>query len=236
MTQVLLITGTDTGVGKTVLTSALLAYWQTYRPQESCAIFKPIQSGQGDREWYERTFTLAQTPDEITPLQYEHPLAPPIAAALAGTSVDLGKVWQTYQHLQTRFDRIFIEGVGGLGTPLTPELTVADLARDWRLPLVLVVPVQLGAIGQTVANVALARQCNLDLQGLVLSCGQPRSAIEIEHLASPSLLESLTQVPVLGVLPFGPDLENPARLAQMATELMLERLSDRLLAKCPPIR
>ncbi|MGL5060149.1 MAG: ATP-dependent dethiobiotin synthetase BioD, partial [Microcoleus sp.] len=97
-------------------------------------------------------------------------------------------------------------------------------ARDWRLSGVLVVPVKLGAIGQAVANVALARQTNVNLRGIVLNCTQERSTQEIADLTPIDLIESLTQLPVFGILPH---LDNPNdlfKLAKAASELDLERL------------
>ena len=64
----LLITGTDTGAGKTVVTTALAAYWQKYYPQRSWGIMKPLQSGVGDRELYQKLFSLQQSVEEITPV------------------------------------------------------------------------------------------------------------------------------------------------------------------------
>lgn len=219
----LLITGTDTEVGKTVLTSALVAYWQTYSSRR-LGVMKPIQAGVGDRELYTQLFSLNQTETEITPLYFESPLAPPIAAAKEGRRVDLAPVWQTLQSLSATRDFVLIEALGGLGSPVTEEFTVADLAAEWRLPTVLVVPVKLGAIAQTVANVALARQSRVSLKGIVLNCLQMRSPQEIADLAPIELIQSLTHLPVLGCLPY---LENPtdiAKLTQVAAALDLERL------------
>ncbi|HBB33281.1 MAG TPA: ATP-dependent dethiobiotin synthetase BioD, partial [Cyanobacteria bacterium UBA9273] len=116
------------------------------------------------------------------------------------------------------------EGLGGLGSPVTRELTVADLARDWHLPAVLVVPVQLGAIAQAVANVALARQSGVQLQGIVLNCTQPRSDSEIADWTPIDLIQSLTNVPILGVLPYLADPTDLSKLAGVASDLDIERL------------
>ncbi len=222
MLNTLLITGTDTDTGKTVLTTALAAYLRKYYPQRSWGIMKPIQSGVGDREWYQKLFSLEQSPEEITPLYFQAPLAPPLAAAKENRQVDLAVVWQTFSYLQKRRDFLLIEALGGLGSPVTAELTVADLAGEWRLPTVLVVPVRLGAITQAVANVALARQSRVNLKGIVLNCVQPRSNAEIADWTPPDLIQSLTNTPVLGCLPY---LDNPAdldKLAQVASALDLE--------------
>ncbi|BDA71932.1 dethiobiotin synthase [Rivularia sp. IAM M-261] len=224
----LLITATDTEAGKTVLTTALAAYWQKYRASHSFGILKPIQSGEGDRETYQKLFSLQQSPSEITPLYFQAPLAPPIAAAKENRNVDLGLVWQTLTKLQQNRDFVFVEALGGLGSPVTFELTVADLAAEWRLPTILVVPVKLGAISQAVANVALAKLSKVNLLGIVLNCSQPYSEAEIEDLAPADLIQSLTNIRVFGCLPY---FENPSDLEQLSasvSNLDLEHLWQRM--------
>lgn len=225
MLNTLLITGTDTEAGKTVLTTALAAYWQKYYPQRSWGIMKPIQSGIGDREWYQKLFTLEQSAEEITPLYFQAPLAPPIAAARENRQVDLAVVWQALSKLRSQRDFVLVEALGGLGSPVTEELTVADLAAEWRLPTVLVVPVRLGAIAQAVANVALARQSRINLKGIVLNCVQPRTDAEITDWTPSQLIQSLTNTPVLGCLPYLDDLNDLDKLAQVASDLDWETLT-----------
>jgi dethiobiotin synthetase len=225
MLNTLLITGTDTEAGKTVLTTALAAYWQKYYPQRSWGIMKPIQSGIGDREWYQKLFTLEQSSEEITPLYFQAPLAPPIAAARENRQVDLAVVWQALSKLRSQRDFVLVEALGGLGSPVTEELTVADLAAEWRLPTVLVVPVRLGAIAQAVANVALARQSRINLKGIVLNCVQPRTDAEIADWTPPQLIQSLTNTPVLGCLPYLDNLTDLDKLAQVASDLDWETLT-----------
>ncbi|MBD2509060.1 ATP-dependent dethiobiotin synthetase BioD [Nostoc muscorum FACHB-395] len=225
MLNTLLITGTDTEAGKTVLTTALAAYWQKYYPQRSWGIMKPIQSGIGDREWYQKLFALEQSSEEITPLYFEAPLAPPIAAARENRQVDLAIVWQALSKLRSQRDFVLVEALGGLGSPVTDELTVADLAGEWRLPTVLVVPVRLGAIAQAVANVALARQSRVNLKGIILNCIQPRTDAEIADWTPQQLIQSLTNTPVLGCLPYLDNLTDLDKLAQIASDLDWETLT-----------
>lgn len=222
--QTLLITGTDTEAGKTVLTTVLAAYCQKYYSQGSWGIMKLIQSGVGDREWYQNLFALEQSPEEITPLYFQAPLAPPIAAAKENREVDLGVVWRALSELRSRRDFVLIEALGGLGSPITEELTVADLAGEWHLPTILVVPVKLGSLGHAVANVALARQTRVDLKGIVLNCTQPMSDEDIADLTPKDLIQSLTNIPVLGCLPYIDNLRDLDKLAQIASNLDLEKL------------
>ena len=196
-----------------MITAALAAYWQKYYPQRSLGIMKPIQSGVGDRELYQSLFNLKQSAEEITPLYFQAPLAPPIAAAKENRQVDLAIAWRTLLSLQKQRDFVLVESLGGLGSPVTNELTVADLAGEWRLKTILVVPVRLGAIAQAVANVALARQHKINLRGIILNCTQPRTESEIADLTPPELIQSLTNIPVLGCVPY---LENPRDLEKLA--------------------
>jgi dethiobiotin synthetase len=113
-----------------------------------------------------------------------------------------------------------------LGSPVTDELTVADIAGLWRLDCVLVVPVKLGAMGQAIAQVALARQTKVTIKGLILSCGSPEAETRIDDWAESAMLEQFTGLPVLGMIPY---LNEAARtdlsqLAQVAAALNLGQL------------
>lgn len=220
----LLIASTDSDTGKTVLTSALAAYWQTHCAGRSLGIMKPVQSGIGDRELYMRLFALNQSLAEINPIHFDLPLAPPIAADKEGRRINLETAWQAFEALSQKKDWVLVEALGSLGSPVTYESTVADLAWDWQIPLVLVVPVKLGAIGQAVANIALARQARVHIKGIVLNCVVPCTKQDVKDWAPANLIQSLTQVPVLGLIPHLPDPTNLADLTKVASNLELEQL------------
>lgn len=220
--KTLLITGTDTDAGKTVFITALVAYWQAFYASQSLGLMKLLQTGVGDRELYARLFADNKAIEIIAPLCFSTPVAPPIAAAKEGKTIDLGIIWRALTELQQKHECVLIESLGGLGSPVTDELTVADLARDWRLPILLVVPVKLGAIGQTVANVALARQNNLEIKGIVLNCIQPESEANLDNWAAIELIQSLTKVPIVGTIPYLAESTNLEKLTQVAANLDLE--------------
>ncbi|HEY9645555.1 MAG TPA: dethiobiotin synthase [Chroococcidiopsis sp.] len=220
----LLIVGTEAGTGKTVLLSALAAYWQRYGGDRPLGIFKPIQCGGTDRDRYVQQFGLSQTVDEVNPCWFESSLVPPLAAEQAGRKIKLDKLWQSFESLSHQREFVLVEGCGGLGDPVSRETTMADLAWDWRLPTVLVVPVTPGAIAQAVANAALAEQANVHLKGIVLNCLSPDSESHAEDWAPTHLLQSLTHKPVLGCIPHLADPGDRDKLAQAASNLELERL------------
>jgi dethiobiotin synthetase len=225
--KALLITGTDTDTGKTILTISLVAYWQAFLKNKSLGLMKLLQTGIGDRELYDRLFAENHAIEIVTPLCFQTPVAPPIAAAKEGKEIDLKLVWQALTLLQQKHEFVLVEALGGLGSPVTEELTVADLARDWRLPILLVVPVKLGAIGQAVANIALARQNDLEVKGIVLNCTQPESEANLDNWAAIELIQSLTKVPVVGVIPYLAEPTNLEKLARVAANLDLEMFFNR---------
>lgn len=220
-----LITGTDTEVGKTVVTTALAAYWFKHYSSQTLGLIKPVQSGIGDFETYTQMFQLAQPVETIAPQRFQAPLAPPLAAAQEGKTIDLDVVWQALSFLLSDRKFVLVEGLGGLGSPITDEWTIADMAAAWRLPILLVVPIKLGAIAQTVANVALARQHQLSLKGIVLNCPQPLTIEEKQNWAPIDLIERMTQVPVLGTMPYLADGDRtPENLAAAIAPLPLEAI------------
>ena len=223
----LLIAGTDTDVGKTFVTASLVSYWQKYQSNLSLGLLKLMQTGQGDRELYQQLFGHLDSVEIVTPLSFDAPLAPPIAAELAGEDIDLAIVWNSFTSLEQKQDFVLIEALGGLGSPVTNELIVGNLAAEWRLPTVLVVPIKLGAIAQTVANVALARSLNINLRGIILSCTSSFDApAKPEQLAPINLIQSLTQTPILGVLPYIQDLREQDKLAATTQCLALSEIAS----------
>ncbi|MGG6296973.1 dethiobiotin synthase [Leptolyngbya sp. AN02str] len=220
----LLIAGTDAAVGKTVVATALAAYWQTYCAGRSLGIYKPIDTDGRDRDHYLRLFALNQSPQELSPVCTKTTGDQLPMGDRTTPTIPLDLLWQQFEALTQQRDWVLLEGLGGLGTPITHETILADLAWDWRVPTLLVVPVTTGTVGQAVAHVALARQCRLHLKGLILNCTQPCTLQQLEEWAPTALIQSLTGVPVLGTVPFLADPTNPNRLAQVASELMLERI------------
>jgi dethiobiotin synthetase len=231
----LLIAGTDTKVGKTVVMMALLAYWQRYCGARSLGVMKPVEcrrsddSTERDCEKLSQLFKLGQTLSEITPISLQGSTLPPLAS---GASIDLEGLWQHLQQLQHQKELVLLEAWGGLGAPLTFETTVADLAWDWQIPIVLVVPVQPGSVAQAVANVALAQQARVHLKGIILNSSQPCQRQDQDDWAPVDLIQSLTRKPVLGQLPFLEDLTDVNKLAQIAAEWQLERFLPQLEGAC----
>lgn len=208
--KTLFITGTDTDAGKTIVTTAWRAYYRFYYPDLSTGLMKLLQTGMvGDAEFYERFFD-----DVEIPLRYNAPLAPPVAAAMEHRSIDMDLIYDRLRALESNYDVFLVEALGGLGSPITDDLTIAHVADSWALDTILVVPVKLGAIAHTVANVALARQHNINLRGIIFNCVNPCTEEQKNHWTPPKMIESFTNIPILGYFPHVENLTDIDDLAK----------------------
>ncbi len=114
-------------------------------------------------------------------------------------------VLQAYQALRARHEVMIVEGIGGLLVPLTDRLTVADLARRMRLPLVIVARPGLGTLNHTLLTLAQARRAHLPVRGVLINHAQPPSRNPMARLAertNPHILRRLGSVPLLGEVAF----------------------------------
>lgn len=220
MTRGLFITGTDTGVGKTHVTAAILA--ELRRRGIKAAAFKPIACGRGgrrDAEIYHELMDREVPLDAINPIWLRHALAPSIAAKLERRPISLAKILTGYKLLTTRYSIVLVEGAGGLLVPIWRNVFVADLAKRLELPLVVVARLGLGTINHSLLTVRQARAMGLTVKGIVLNdtVGGKRGLAERTNLIE---VPATCGVPLLGVISHRP---TPARAE-------VRRLCDRLLA------
>ncbi len=173
----LLITGTDTNVGKTWVACQLLNQLRT--EGVNAGVYKPVCSGaEGDAEsglyWQDLKQLRAAVNDafeieRICPQRFCAPVAPNVAARLENRSVDDRLLRSGADDWRDCCDYLVIEGAGGLLCPLTDHTTVADLAADLQAPILIVAANRLGVINHTMLTVAVAQQRNLAIAGVVLN-------------------------------------------------------------------
>jgi len=203
----LFFTGTDTGVGKTVVSAAVarLLRGQGCRVRVS----KPVATGAklvNGRWLADDTIRLAEAAgtDEltaITPWVFAEPAAPPVAARLAGETLDLEQLIQAARRQGEDGTIVIVEGVGGLLCPLTERATVANLAEALGLPLVVVTRRSLGTLNHTLLTLEAARSRDLAVAGVVVSeTSPPESAAERANVEE---LARRIDVPLLAVVPHG---------------------------------
>ena len=167
----LFVTGTGTGVGKTIVSAALLAAMRA--ADESVRAYKPIVTGLADLpgEWPHDHEVLAlaagMAAAEVAPERFDPPVSPHLAAALAGYSIDPADLVAGARSASV--DIVVVEGVGGLRVPLTNDFSVRDLAVELGLPLVIASPPGLGTINHTLLTIEAARAVGLEVATVVLT-------------------------------------------------------------------
>lgn len=201
------ITGTDTGVGKTVITAALALSLKN--TGLSVGVMKPVQSGSSlpgltDIEFLRSVLGEKEPSSDDCIYNYEAPLSPHAAAALSGETIDPGRIKSAYGRLASSRDIVLVEGAGGLLVPITDDYLMADLARDLSLPLLVVARPGLGTVNHTALTVECARQRGLLVLGVVINAF-PHSPGPAE-LTNPSAIIKQTGAPLLGVYPEDPSL------------------------------
>ena len=220
------ITGTDTGIGKTLASCALLHALRGHGLR--VAGMKPVASGceMIDGQWKNADALALQAAGEpgiayadINPFALEHPLAPELAARDAGIEIDLPAILAAHARLAEQADALIIEGVGGWAAPLSASLMQADLVRALRLPVLLVVGLRLGCLNHALLSARAIAADGAHLAGWIASHVDPAMERVDDNLA---MLRERLPAPCWGVLPHAqhPD---PALLA---SRLRIPMLAD----------
>jgi dethiobiotin synthetase len=204
----LFVVGSDTEVGKTWVACRLIEALKGIYPQVGA--FKPVASGVdkiSQSDGYQLWSALGgHTPLEwVCPQSFLAPVAPGHAAALEGRAVDTAMIDQGYQRWRAAVDLLVVEGAGGLLSPLTEDLTNADLAQQWGLPLVVVIPNRLGAINQCLLTLEAASHRRLEVLAVILNTAQagPPHPATARHVASIEQLLLKQRRPIPPILEFG---------------------------------
>lgn len=211
------VTGTDTEIGKTLVSSALL--FALGQAGVRAAGMKPIAAGaeQRDGVWrnedVDRIHDAAplKLPRELTtPYLLRTPAAPHIAAAIDGVSIDPKMILDCYAQVRAQAEAVVVEGVGGFRVPLTDTYDTADLARDLGLPVILVVGLRLGCISQALLTAEAIASRGLALAGWVANTVDPAMG----HMAGNiEAIAARISAPLLGHVP---RLDQPSAAAAAA--------------------
>jgi dethiobiotin synthetase len=206
------ITGTDTGVGKTVIAGALIRVLQA-NGTDTCGM-KPIEtgcSGKGDALYPSDGMFLMNSAgveediEDIVPYRFETPAAPLVASEREGRDIDVDILIRAFNHLSSRYQAIVVEGAGGLLVPIRRDYFMLHLARDLGLPLIVVSRPAIGTINHTLLTVGYALKEGIEVSGIIMNFNSPRNGTVAEE-TNPSLLKSLCQVPLFGPFPYLEDL------------------------------
>ena len=203
----LFVTGTDTGVGKTIIAAALADYFR-YRGR-SVAVLKPIATGcenrreglvSEDAEWLASAADTSHPLDLVCPVRYAEPLAPAVAARRANQPVDWAAVQRSIDLMSKDADLMIVEGVGGAMVPLDERTIAQDLAVQLQIPAIVVAKPGLGTINHTALTVASLARANVPIAGIVIN-QYPAESASVAEETNPHEIERLTRVPVLAIVP-----------------------------------
>jgi dethiobiotin synthetase len=205
------ITGTDTGVGKTLIATALVhGFAQAGRRvvgMKPVAAGASLQDGQLLNEDVAQLITASNIDvplAHINPYVFESPIAPHIAAAQAGISMSIPKLKLDFEVLANAADVVVVEGAGGFLVPLNDTEDMADLAVALGLPIVLVVGMRLGCLNHALLTAAAIEARGLRLAGWVANSIDPQMTNFAENLDS---LNQRISAPCLGIVPYSTEVD-----------------------------
>jgi len=207
MAHTVFIAGTDTGIGKTHAACTLLHALRN-AGHSACGM-KPVASGcaqtvqglRNDDALALQAASSAPLPYElINPIALRDPLSPHLAAAHDGVEISLTPLRSAFEQLLGKHQRVVVEGVGGWLVPLAPGLFASDIARQWQLPVILVVGLRLGCLNHSMLSARAIQADGCRLLGWIGNCIDPAMDAREENLAT---LRELLPAPCLGVLPHG---------------------------------
>lgn len=209
----LFITGTDTGVGKTVVACAIAAELRSRGI--NVGAMKPVATGGADDAMQLKRAAQTDDPLElINPICLEQPLAPSVAARLEGRAVEWAPMLEAFHELCRRHECVIVEGIGGLLVPLGPG-SVADLARQLQLPLIIVARTGLGTINHSLLTWSEAQRQGLHVAGWIFNTVTPVSTLAVA--TSPAEIVRLTMRPSFGTLPYVPKTASDPQASLLPT-------------------
>jgi dethiobiotin synthetase len=221
------VTGTDTGVGKTLISCALL---HAFAAQGHRVVgMKPVATGCDDEDHNEDAKQLRAACNilasygQINPYNLYHPIAPHIAARNAGVYIDFTRIITSFRELTSQADVVIVEGIGGFKVPLNEKQDSAELAQQLKLPMIMVVGMRLGCMNHALLTADAIAACKLRLAGWVanvLDAGMPALRDNIEAL------EQRLDAPLLGIVKYQASPDARASAAQLNVGLLKKNEPD----------
>ncbi len=215
MARGLFITGTDTGVGKTLVAVGLIVVLR--ERGFDTGVMKPVESGclgkdgrviPKDAILLRKISRCRDELEIINPYKFNEPLAPALAADREGVEVRLEVIGRAYDLLASSHEIVIVEGAGGILSPVFGGCFMADLARRWGLPILIVTGAELGTINHTLLTLYYAQRQGIPVLGVVMNhtSSQEGLAESLNDIA----IQRWIDVPFLGSIPFLTDLDEEA--------------------------
>jgi dethiobiotin synthetase len=234
-TKGIFITGTDTGIGKTVVTACLLA---TLGNRDiNVGVMKPIETGvdpecnsiaNSDAKFLHQVAGNEPSLDEVCQYRFKT-AASPLQAALADDvdPVNENVILETYTRLTEQYDRVLVEGIGGLLVPIRENYLVTNLIVDLQIPIIIVSPLKLGAINHTLMTLKIASKYEINVIGLIYN---PVNSLMTSDSSQRKTIEQFSEIKSLGECPFieqlSPDSFTPDLIKTIESQINIEKILD----------
>jgi dethiobiotin synthetase len=241
----LFITGTDTNVGKTTMTAALILALQ--QQGQSVGACKPLETGvdaghheHSDTERLRHLLSPPPSFNSVCLYAFPRPLAPLAAARTTGTTIDLSRIRSHMHELTQRHSFLLIEGAGGIFTPLTPQHTIRDLVSLLNVPCLIVGSTNLGGVNHCLLTLEALQQADIRLCGIILNESGSKNQTTITRQQQESTVELIREwssVPVFGPIGFTRMVETNWQegVKQLAGNSEIQRLATHLSETEPEI-
>ena len=231
--KAIFITGTDTGVGKTVISASLCAFL-SLKIGLNVGVMKPFESGlpkkdrdelPSDARFLKEVSGTNDSLDEINPYVFESSLAPEAAANLENIIIDIERVSETFKRLREHHDILIVEGAGGVLVPISKGFFFCDLMKNWDTPVIIVSRLGLGTINHTLLTSNFLQLLGITVLGVILN--DIDGGNDIAAKTNPEMLKQYLKVPLLGIFPH---LEGYSE-KKIKREFLAETIADHIDTK-----
>lgn len=202
------VTGTDTGVGKTVVAAGIAAAMKLRGV--NAGVMKPVHTGcrvhkgkliPEDSLFLARAASSDDPAELITPYMFREAAAPYVAARAHNRIIDSDLITECFHELCRRHDYMIVEGIGGVLVPLTEDFYIADLIKRLRVPVILTTRPDLGTINHTMLSISCLKAMKIDLAGIVIS-HRKKGRGGFAEKTFQETIETLSGIPVLAEIPY----------------------------------
>ncbi len=197
LSKAIFITGTDTGVGKTVISCAIGLALK--KKGIDAGFMKPFQCSGDDSAFLLKSLGIKDEKRLVNPYYAQEPLAPYVAFKRAKRKIDLEKIFSAYKELAKRHEFLIIEGIGGLLTPIKENYWLADLIKDLDIPAIIIARAGLGTLSHTLLTQRYAFDYGINVKGVILNGLKGKTLAE---KTNPQTLKKFLDAPLLAVMPF----------------------------------
>ncbi|MBX7147477.1 dethiobiotin synthase [bacterium] len=193
------ICGTDTGVGKTIITASMAA--ASLKKGQPVAVYKPLESGRAraDSTLLKKMSGMNEKLSEINTFFFKNPLAPGVAAEIEKKNVSLTAIKKQFKVLEKKYGTVLVEGAGGLIVPVWKNKTNLDLIKFLDIPVILVGRLGLGTINHTLLTLEHLKRNKIKVAGVILN--QTTKKIGLAEKTNPEILKKMG-VKLWGIFPY----------------------------------